>query len=144
MIHVSRRRLIAASLFGSLAYFVWGGAIAASRASDPVAADLDHLIPREKWDVTGLNKLTGPEQQTLAGEITGLLSAARAAETGSSAPKDKSQWRQLQRHMSKDDVRNRLGDPMRVSVSRFYELWYYPGGDVTFDGKGHLDSWSEL
>jgi len=46
--------------------------------------------------------------------------------------------------MSKEDVRKLLGEPVRVSVSRFYETWEYPRGTVVFDGKGHLDSWSEL
>jgi hypothetical protein len=46
--------------------------------------------------------------------------------------------------MSKDDVRKLLGEPRSVSVSRFYELWYYSGGSVTFDGKGRVDSWTEL
>jgi hypothetical protein len=46
--------------------------------------------------------------------------------------------------MSKDDVRKLLGEPMRVSVSKFSEAWDYAGGSVTFDGKGHVDSWNEL
>jgi len=46
--------------------------------------------------------------------------------------------------MSKDDVRKLLGEPVRVSVSRFYESWYYLGGTVTFTGKGRVDSWSEM
>jgi hypothetical protein len=46
--------------------------------------------------------------------------------------------------MTKDDVRKLLGEPTRVSVSRFYEAWDYARGTVIFDGKGHLDSWSEL
>jgi hypothetical protein len=28
-------------------------------------------------------------------------------------------------------------------VSRFYDSWYYGGGSVTFDSKGHVDFWSE-
>ncbi len=36
-----------------------------------------------------------------------------------------------------------LGEPVRVSVSRFYESWYYLVGMLMFDGKGRLDSWSE-
>ena len=117
--------------------------MAASRLPDSVGGELDHLIPREKWEVTGLNRLTVPEQQTLANEIAGLLGAARSAETGASAQKDKSQWRQLQRRMSKDDVRKLLGEPVRISVSKFFEAWDYSGGNVTFDGKGRVDSWSE-
>jgi hypothetical protein len=144
MTHVSWPRLVAALLFSSAAYFVWVGTVAASRPSDSVGVELDHLIPREKWEGIGLNKLTVPEQQTLANEITSLLGAARSTETASSAQKDRSQWRKLQRHMTKEDVRKLLGEPMRISVTRFYEAWDYAGGSVTFDGKGRVDSWSEL
>jgi hypothetical protein len=45
--------------------------------------------------------------------------------------------------MTKDEVRKLLGEPDKVSVSRFYEAWEYSGGDVMFDGKGRVDSWSE-
>lgn len=70
--------------------------------------------------------------------------SAQSADSSSSAQNDRSQWRQLKRRMSKDDVRKLLGDPARVSVSRFYEAWDYPRGTVIFDGKGRLDAWSEL
>jgi outer membrane protein assembly factor BamE (lipoprotein component of BamABCDE complex) len=46
--------------------------------------------------------------------------------------------------MSKDDVRKLLGEPARISVSRFDEEWDYPRGTIMFDGKGRLDAWSEL
>lgn len=67
-------------------------------------------------------------------------------ETQSAAPtqNDKSQWRKLQRHMSKDDVRKLLGEPRSISVSRYCEAWAYIGsGSVTFDSKGRLDYWLE-
>lgn len=142
MIHISWRRLVVALFFTSVA-FCWGGTTAASYPSDSGAAELDRLIGREQWDVSGLNKLTVPEQQALANEIAMLLGAAQSTETGV-AQKDRSQWRRLQRRMSKEDVRKLLGEPMRVSVSRFYESWDYLGGTVIFNGKGRLDSWSEL
>jgi outer membrane protein assembly factor BamE (lipoprotein component of BamABCDE complex) len=46
--------------------------------------------------------------------------------------------------MSQDEVKKLLGEPPKVSVSRFYATWYYLGGTVTFDGKGRLDSWTEI
>ena len=49
----------------------------------------------------------------------------------------------LHRSMSKDEVRKLLGEPDRVSVSRFFESWEYSGGSVTFDGKGRVDSRGE-
>jgi hypothetical protein len=144
MIHISWRRSIAAFALSSFALVAWGSTGAASRPSAPVGMELDHLIPRAQWGVVGLDKLTAPEQQALASEITDLLETAQSTETGSSAQNDRSQWRKLHRRMSKDDVRNLLGEPARVSVSRFYEEWDYPRGTVIFDGKGRLDSWSEL
>jgi outer membrane protein assembly factor BamE (lipoprotein component of BamABCDE complex) len=76
---------------------------------------------------------------------TTLLGAQQSTETPNATPtfKDRTQWRKLQRHMSKDDVKKLLGDPFRVSVSHYYESWDYLGGTVTFDSKGHLDFWSE-
>ena len=141
MIHVSCARLVTAVLFGVAACIVLGGTLAASRHTHSVEVELDHLIPRQKWAGAGLNKLTVAEQQTLADDITALLEASRA--TGTPAGKDRSQWRTLHRGMSKDDVRKLLGEPDKVSASRFSESWYYVGGTVTFDGKGRVDSWNE-
>ena len=145
MMRVSWRRRVTALFFSSVVCFVLGEAFAASGLTHTTQAELDHLIPRDKWEGTGLNKLTAAEQQVLADEIAALLGTARS--TQSSAPpatKDRSQWRMLQRRMSKEDVKKLLGEPLKVSVSRFYEAWYYAGGTVTFDGKARLDSWSEM
>jgi len=70
--------------------------------------------------------------------------AVQVTDTATPAQNNKASWRSLHRKMSKDDVRKLLGEPTRVSVSRFYEAWDYPGGTVIFDGKGRLDAWSEL
>jgi len=144
MKHVSRRRLMAALLGSFAVYFALGDTFAAGGLAHTTQAELDHLIPRDKWEGSGLNKLTPAEQQTLADEITALLGTARSTQSSAPAVKDRSQWRMLQRHMSKDDVKKLLGEPTKVSVSRFYESWYYVGGTVTFDGKGRLDSWTEM
>jgi hypothetical protein len=143
MIHDSWRKLVTALFFSFIACLASGGALAANRLTHSSAVELDHLIPREKWAGTGLDKLTAAEQQTLADEITGLLGAARSTQSSTPAGKDRSQWRMLHRRMSKDEVRKLLGEPDRVSVSRFFESWDYPGGSVTFDGKGRVDSWIE-
>jgi len=79
-----------------------------------------------------------------AGRPTDPFPAPQSAPTITPAQKDKAPWRSLHRKMSKDDVKKLLGEPARVSVSRFYEAWDYPGGTVIFDGKGRLDAWSEL
>ena len=144
MIHVSWHRLVVGLLFTSVGSFTCGGAIAATRPYDSVEVKLDHLFPQEKWEIASLNELASPAHQPSANGITALLVAAQSTETTTPAQSDRSQWRKLQRRMSKDDVRKLLGEPTRVSVSRFYETWDYPRGTVIFDGKGHLDSWSEL
>ena len=141
MTRFSKRSLVRALLVNVVAYFVLGSALAASKPAQNLEG-LDHLIPREKWDGAGLNKLTTAEQQTLADDITSLVAGARTTESGAGGT-DRSRWRKLQRHMTKDDVRNLLGEPKTVSVSRFAESWYYVGGTVTFDGKGRLDMWNE-
>src|SRR5215469_46705 len=144
MNHLSPSKLLTALLLTSGVYLIWGSTFAAIRVSTPAQQQLDQLIPRDKWEGNGLTKLTLPEQQTLAEEITALVGSSRSQETGTTATKDHSQWRMLKRHMSKDDVKKLLGEPMRVSVSRFYEAWDFPTGTVIFDGKGRLDTWSEM
>jgi hypothetical protein len=119
-----------------------GGVFAASKHTQTVEG-LDHVIPREKWAGAGLDKLTAIEQQALADDITSLLATTHTAEQRTSPTKDRTQWRKLQRQMSKDDVRKLLGEPDTISVSRFSESWYYVGGSVTFNSKGHVDMWSE-
>ncbi len=79
-----------------------------------------------------------------AGHPSGPVAAAESTETAPPAQINKAPWRSLHRKMSKDEVKKLLGEPTRVSVSRFYEAWDYPGGTVIFDGKGRLDAWSEL
>ena len=144
MIHVSWRRWVSAFLLSFVAYFVSVGMLAASRRTSPGEMGLDRLIPREKWEGSGLNKLTVVEQETLAGEITALVGAGQAAQSGAPAELDKTQWRKLHRRMSREEVRKLLGEPLRISAGRYCESWGYMGsGMVTFDSKGHLDFWME-
>ena len=143
MMHISGLRMFTVLSFGLAVYVASAGAPTESRSTYAAGTQLDQLIPRDKWAGSGLDKLTVSEQQALAGQIAALLGAAQSTGNGAYAGKDRSQWRQLQRRMSKDDVRKLLGEPLRVSVSRFYEAWEYFGGTVVFDGKGHVDSWNE-
>lgn len=141
MMHVTWPRLVVALSVSVAVCFALVGAFAASEHTQS-SQGLDQLIPRERWAGAGLDKLTAGEQQALAEDISSLV-ASRTAESGGAAGKDRSQWRKLQRHMTKDDVRKLLGEPGLVSVSRFSESWYYAGGTVTFNGKGRLDLWTE-
>jgi hypothetical protein len=142
MIHISSRSVLTTSLLAVAACFVFSGAFAASKHSQTTQG-LDQLIPQDKWAGAGLTKLTPTEQQSLADDISSLLTTSRAPEHPTVSVKDRTQWRKLQRHMTKDDVRKLLGEPTTVSVSRFAESWYYLGGDVTFTSKGRLDMWTE-
>ena len=63
---------------------------------------------------------------------------------------EKVKWRRLQRGMSKEQVKNILGEPLRVDAYSFIgHCWYYGnGGKVTFDHElfgtvYYLDSWYE-
>jgi hypothetical protein len=144
MKHVAGRKLVAALSLGFVAYFVWGGTLAESRRTAASGVELDHLIPREKWEGAGLNRLTVPEQEILAGEIAALMGSGGSAQSTAPAGIEKSQWRKLHRRMSKDDVRKLLGEPRSISASRYCESWtYYSSGTVTFDSKGRLDFWIE-
>ena len=143
MIPLSSRELLTALLLSLAVCFISGDTMAASRRAHSAAVELDGLIPRDKWEGSGLNKLTTSEQQILANEIAALVGSTQSTENTNLGWKDKSQWRKLQRGMSKDDVRNLLGEPGKVSVGRYYEFWYYAGGDVTFDKKARVDSWDE-
>lgn len=142
MMQVSWHRLITAFFVCVAAYFLSGGVFAATKHTQTLEG-LDHLIPRDKWAGAGLDKLTVTEQQTLADDITSLLATTHTAEQRTSPTKDRSQWRKLQRQMTKDAVRKLLGEPDTISVSRFSESWYYVGGSVTFNSKGHVDMWCE-
>jgi len=138
-----RKRLVAFFLCFA-ASLLFSATWAATKRTQTVDT-LDRLIPREQWSSAGLDKLSSTEQQTLANDISSLLSSPRPPQQTTTTPpaKDRTQWRKLERKMTKDDVRKLLGDPDTISVSRFSESWYYPAGSVTFNGKGHLDLWTE-
>jgi hypothetical protein len=141
MMQISGRNSVIALLVSATAYFVL---VSASAANTQSISGLDQLIPHEKWDEAGLNKLTIAEQQRLAGDIALLLAAAQTTENRTAGTKDRNQWRKLKLHMTKDDVRKLLGEPKAISVSKFAESWYYVDGNIAYDGKGRLDMWSEL
>ena len=139
----SWRKLSSALVFSLVTCFAALAALAAGRHARSPEIQLDTLIPRDKWAGAGLDKLSAAEQQTLAEDITGLLASPPSSQNVTPPAKDRSQWRQLRRRMSQDEVKKLLGEPDRVSVSRFYDSWYYRSGSVTFNSKGHVDLWSE-
>ena len=62
--------------------------------------------------------------------------------------KDKANWRLLKKGMSKDEVRQIIGEPPKIAANAYYgDIWYYPdsqGGNASFDKEGSLTSWSEI
>jgi hypothetical protein len=78
MIHISSRSVLTTSLLAVAACFVFSGAFAASKHSQTTQG-LDQLIPQDKWAGAGLTKLTPTEQQSLADDISSLLTTSRAS-----------------------------------------------------------------
>ena len=59
---------------------------------------------------------------------------------------DRQNWRKLRSGMSKDEVRDLLGEPDNIDKYTFYEDWLYgvpPHGMVKFSSEEKLDSWHE-
>ena len=57
--------------------------------------------------------------------------------------KEVSNWRKLERGMSKDEVREILGEPENVLTLSIISTWSYPnGGSVSFM-QGKVDGWME-
>ena len=58
---------------------------------------------------------------------------------------NKKNWRSLEVGMKEDQVRNILGEPVKV-IKGVKTLWYYPnfyGGYVSFGENGKLTGWNE-
>lgn len=58
---------------------------------------------------------------------------------------NKRNWRNLQVGMKEDQVKNILGEPVKI-IKGVKTLWYYPnfyGGYVSFDENGKLTGWNE-
>ena len=61
--------------------------------------------------------------------------------------KDKSNWRKLRLGMTKSQIREILGEPLKINANAVLgDTWYYPdvlGGDIRFSTNGKVKSWSE-
>lgn len=62
-------------------------------------------------------------------------------------PKEKVNWRRLQRGLSEADVERLLGSPTRVEANPGFTVWYYDdpdGGEVHFDSQSRkVEGWQE-
>lgn len=112
-------------------------------ASSPLAhADDAQRIDLLELEVNDLNRRLMAIEQAIG---QGTTSAAPVR--GSEGSRDKRNWRQLERGMSKDQVRQLIGEPDRNRVSRnlgiTFSDWHYPrGGWVTFM-EDEVHEWSE-
>jgi hypothetical protein len=82
-------------------------------------------------------------------ELEGLLKecneAQKSRQNADYGWQNKKNWRNLVVGMKEDQVRNILGEPVKV-IKGVKTLWYYPnvyGGYVSFDENGKLTGWNE-
>jgi outer membrane protein assembly factor BamE (lipoprotein component of BamABCDE complex) len=71
--------------------------------------------------------------------------ARQKQEASSYGWQNKKNWRSLEIGMSESQVREALGEPVKV-IQGIKTLWYYPnfyGGYVSFDENGNLTGWNE-
>jgi chaperonin cofactor prefoldin len=82
-------------------------------------------------------------------ELEGLLKecdeAQKSRQNVDYGWQNKKNWRNLVVGMKEDQVRNILGEPVKV-IKGVKTLWYYPnvyGGYLSFDENGKLTGWHE-
>jgi outer membrane protein assembly factor BamE (lipoprotein component of BamABCDE complex) len=71
--------------------------------------------------------------------------AQQKKEASSYGWQNKKNWRSLEIGMRESQVREALGEPVKV-IKGIKTLWYYPnfyGGYVSFDEDGRLTGWNE-
>lgn len=118
-------------------------------------SSLDKLLDLVRFIIVGflfLMLLVG-----VGGLIIGLVSYRQEPQSKnySSVSKDdaavlKKQWRELKQGMTQKQVKDILGEPIKVETSSVYMRWEYDHfGSVQFptadfkDNKGRLESWNE-
>ena len=109
-------------------------------ASSPLFAQEDE-ISRLRQRVTELEQKV-EQLEELLNECT---EAQQKQETSSYGWQDKKNWRSLEVGMSESQVKEALGEPIKV-IKGIKTLWYYPnfyGGYVSFDEDGNLTGWNE-
>lgn len=59
-------------------------------------------------------------------------------------PADKAAWRKLKKDMSKDQVKQLLGEPVTIHRFDSFEVWNYNKySNVQFDDDGNVTGWRE-
>jgi len=105
-----------------------------------------------RWELswTGFSPAPALEPTTPSAPLRKPLSQIPrpVAPSPAATPKwrDVSLWRGLSHGMSKDDVKQIIGEPGKISDLGFLVIWNYGypfGGSVTFGQDGTVQSWSE-
>ena len=108
--------------------------------SSPLFAQEDE-ISRLRQRVTELEQKV-KQLEALLNECSETLQEQKANDYGW---QNKKNWRSLQVGMTESQVKETLGEPVKV-IKGVKTLWYYPnfyGGYVSFDEDGHLSGWNE-
>lgn len=112
--------------------------------NDQTPVDAEAYRRASSWHVTWNFEAPRPAAITRARAPAG----AQATRDGVKSPKwrDVSRWRQLKLGMSKEEVRQLLGEPESVTESGAIKVWYYGTmrqGEVDFDESDNVSFWSE-
>ena len=109
------------------------------------------LVPplwAQEEDITQLRQRI-TELEAKVKQLEAVIDAYREPQKDPGNPRfgwqNKMNWRRLQRGMADSQVKNILGEPIKV-ISGVKTLWYYPNiycGYVTFDSQGRLIGWNE-
>ena len=108
--------------------------------SSPLFAQ-DDEISRLRQRVTELEEKV-KELELLLNECSDALKEQKTNDYGW---QNKMNWRRLEVGMTESQVRETLGEPVKV-IKGIKTLWYYPnfyGGYVSFDENGNLTGWNE-
>lgn len=108
-----------------------------AETTDQKVKALETRVRQLEKTVHQLESMLNQKQES---EISGSPSA-------SGISKGKGKWRSLQKGMTKQQVRQILGEPPKIDTGFSIDIWYYPdimGGTVTFSNDSNtLSAWSE-
>jgi hypothetical protein len=112
-------------------------------ASEDTFAEADNYRGAASWSVTWNFEV--PQRAEPASRPAARMGGSGDRDSG---PKwrNVALWRGLRKGMSKEQVRQILGEPGKITELSTLTLWYYgypSGGEVTFGASGDVSSWSE-
>jgi hypothetical protein len=114
----------------------------------PCTLSLPSLILAQTDEVSQLRQRVIELEQKVKemdGQLKECRETARRHEEVDPGWQNKKNWRNLEVGMKEEQVRNILGEPIKV-IKGVKTLWYYPnfyGGYVSFGENGRLTGWNE-